>query len=116
MLSVFVSKKFKKEALVKPQRRYKCKPSGFQYSVVREVVAYLNKNRAKKRESVYKTLEERWGLRVESKRFRMSGGVGTHYWMPKLRCYRIQVGASRISTKKPCYRYAPCVDIFDYET
>ena len=114
MLSFYVPKKSKKSAPPKAKRCYKCKPSGFQFNVVKQVASYLSLNRAKSREAVYKTIEERWGVRVEVKRFTLSGGVGKYYWLPKLRCYRIQVGASRISTKKLSFRYAPCVDIYDY--
>ena len=113
MLKVFVSKKFKKP-VPKPRRCYNCKPSGFQFNVVKQIASFLSLNRAKRREDVYKTIEQQWGVRVERKRFALGGGVGTYYWLPKLRCYRIQVGASQISTKKPCFRYAPCVEIFDY--
>lgn len=76
----------------------------------REILAM---NKHKSRSKVIELLQQSLpvAVNVEVKRFTMSGGVGSFRWMPKLRKYRLQIAASRISTKKQSYRYAPCIEI-----
>lgn len=76
----------------------------------REILAM---NKHKSRSKVIELLQQSLpvAVNVEVKRFTMSGGVGSFRWMPKIRKYRLQIAASRISTKKQSYRYAPCIEI-----
>ena len=97
----------------KPRQRPK--PSGFQSNVLREVVRYLKETRCKSRAGVYEHLQNTWGLYVRESRMQKFGGVGTYYWMPNRRCFRVQVGAGHINRKGAIYNYADCVEIYDYQ-
>lgn len=65
----------------------------------REILAM---NKHKSRSKVIELLQQSLpvAVNVEVKRFTMSGGVGSFRWMPKIRKYRLQIAASKISTKK----------------
>ena len=91
------------------------RPSGYQYQTLEQIRRYLNANRCCRRKRVYTHIEQKYGCRVECKRIYAKGGVGSYKWMPMLGCYRLQVGASKISTKKTCFPYADCIEIFDYQ-
>lgn len=89
------------------------RPSNYQRNVVYSIVAYLQSNKHTRRKDVYAGLLRRWGLNVETKRIYVSGGVGTWSWLPRRGCIRLQVGASRIDSRKQCFPYAPVVEIYD---
>ena len=46
------------------------------------------------------------------KRIRQKGGVGSYRWMPKLRCFRLQIAASHINATGYFCPYALAIDIF----
>lgn len=73
----------------------------------------LRDTKDRRKEYQYNKLREEFALVVHDRRIYKSGGVGTYSWMPKLKCYRVQVGASHISTKCHSYPYARCVEIYD---
>lgn len=95
-----------------PPRRLP-RPSGWQHQTAEQIRRYLVANRHKPRATIYEYLRRTWCVEVQEKRFNQAGGVGSYIWMPQLRCYRIQVGASHMS-KGRGFLYAPCVEIFDY--
>lgn len=100
----------------KAARRYtyrKRMPSGFIQQQLEEIRRYILDTRYKRREHVWAELRERYCVEVYDKRMRANGGVGAYLWMPRLGCYRIQVGSGHIDCRKPCYNYAPCIDIYD---
>ena len=92
-------------------KRQLSKPQPDQFNMLQHVLLILKEHRGRRRKRCYEELE-RLGFTVAVKRHRVSGGVGSYYWLPLLRCYRVQVGASRISTKKKSFRYAPCIEIY----
>lgn len=97
----------------KPAKRYKWKPpTPYQEIAKQEVVQFVLRNKSERRKFVYQKLEEHFGLKVEECRIYKSGGVGSYFWMKRHRCYRVQVGASKIDTRKFCYPYAMCVNIY----
>lgn len=97
----------------KPARRYKWKPpTAYQELARQEVVQFLLHNRGERRSYIFEKLREKFGLEVEECRIYKSGGVGTYIWMKRNRCYRVQVAASKIDTRKFCYPYAKCVNIY----
>lgn len=97
----------------KPRKSYKFRPPEPMQEVARyEVVQFLLHNRGERRKYVYSKLKERFGLEVKEKRIYKSGGVGQWSWMKRKRCFRVQVGASKITTKRDCYPYAPVVEIY----
>lgn len=89
------------------------KATAFQTNILHAVRCLLENNKGARREQIYETLKTRWGLVVEVKRFYKGGGVGNFCWLPRKGCLRVQVGASRIDSRKFCFRYAPCVEIYD---
>lgn len=105
--------KVEKKTPKKRQPKRWAKPMPNQFNTLQRVRVYLNEHRSQRRQKVYDHLEQEFGLRVEVKRHKQQGGVGSYYWLPMLRCYRVQVGASRITTKCRCFRYAPVVEIYD---
>lgn len=108
--------KSNKPRLVEAFNRKKMRrPSGYQFQILEQIRRYLNDNRCCRRKRIYAHIESTYGCRVESKRIYAKGGVGSYKWMPMLGCYRLQVGAAKITTKKMCYPYADCVEIFDYQ-
>ena len=74
---------------------------------------YLLETKHKRRKAVYEYLQRTYGVHVCDKRISVSGGVGSVQWLPRFGCYRIQVGANHITTKKPCFNYAPCIELYD---
>ncbi len=77
-----------------------------------EVCKYVRINRHVSREKVFRHIKEVFGYEVIECRLYSKGGVGSCYWMKRNRCYRVQVGASKIDTKKFSYPYAMCVNIY----
>ena len=102
-----------RRAAKRPRRRewWRIRPSDDQSLKLRDVQRFILHTKGERREYIYKKLHERWGLVVSDKRFPFAGGVGSFIWMPKYRCYRLQVGASKMTTKRHCWMYAPCVTI-----
>lgn len=88
-------------------------PSPYQKNIVCAIQTFLEANKNCSRQFVYDTLRQRWGLEVSMLRHYSRGGVGSYDWLPRKKCIRLQVGASRIDARKLCYRYAPCVEIYD---
>lgn len=89
------------------------KPTPYQSNILHAVVEFLKSSRGQRRKDVFKTLEERWQLTPRMARHYAKGGVGSFTWMRRLGFYRVQVEASRITTKKYCYRYARVIEIRD---
>jgi hypothetical protein len=81
---------------------------------LQQITRYLQSVRCRRRSDVYSHLAERWGVEVREARMHNFGGVGSYQWMPRLRCYRVQVGAGHINRNRASYNYAPCIEIFDY--
>ena len=46
------------------------------------------------------------------KRIRQKGGVGSYRWMPKFRCFRLQIAATHINANGYFCPYALAIDIF----
>lgn len=97
---------------IKP--RQQPQPSGWQYMKLQEITRYLQGARSRRRSEVYGHLGEVWGVEVREARMYNFGGVGSFQWMPRLRCYRVQVGAGHINRNGASYNYAPCIEIYDY--
>lgn len=112
-VSIFRSQRAKAVKSSTPQRRqwWRVRPTNDQAIKLREVQRFILHSKGERREYIYKKLFERWGLVVSVKRFTLAGGVGSFIWMPKFKSYRLQVGASKMTTAKHCWMYAPCVTI-----
>ena len=107
----------KREALnAKRHKPTYAPPSGYQFQTLQAIRNYLLANQGKRRNNIYAHLSKVYRVEVSDKRMRTKGGVGSYMWMPRRRVYRVQVGASRIDTRKPCFRYAPCIEICDFPT
>ena len=102
----------KSSKVIKP--RQQPQPSGWQYMKLQQITRYLQGVRSRRRSEVYGHLKEQWGVEVREARMNNFGGVGSYQWMPRLRCYRVQVGAGHINRNGASYNYAPCIEIFDY--
>lgn len=98
--------------VIKP--RQQPQPSGWQYMKLQQITRYLQGVRCRRRSEVYNHLKEQWGVEVREARMNNFGGVGSYQWMPRLRCYRVQVGAGHINRNGASYNYAPCIEIFYY--
>lgn len=104
----------KKRRGTQPQqlpKRQLSKPMPDQFNMLQHVLQILKEHRGRRRKGCYEELE-RLGFTVADRRHRIAGGVGSYYWLPLLRCYRVQVGASHISSNKKSFRYAPCIEIY----
>lgn len=88
-------------------------PTPYQRNALHHVREILRLHKSSRRAEVYETLKRLYNVEATSMRHRAKGGVGSFTWMPRKGCYRIQVGASKIDTRKPCFRYAPCIEIYD---
>ena len=86
------------------------RPTQMQAVMLHDVQTLLLRYKSERRSFVYGLLKERYGVEVKTQRFTKVGGVGTAIWLPKFRTYRVQVGASMITTKRHCYMYAPCIE------
>lgn len=93
--------------------RHRKQPTPYQRNALHHIRELLRLHKTSRRKDVYEILKRLYNLEPSSMRHRAKGGVGSYSWMPRKGCYRIQVGASKIDTRKPCFRYAPCVEIFD---
>ena len=93
--------------------KYKKSPTAYQRNTLHHIREVLRLHKYSRRKEVFDILKKLYNLEPSTMRHRANGGVGSFTWMPRKGCYRIQVGASRIDTRKPCFRYAPCVEIFD---
>lgn len=97
----------------KPKNKYKWRPpTAYQELLRHEVVQFILHNRGERKRYIYAKLKEKFNLEVKECRIYKSGGVGTYYWMKHNRCYRVQVGASKIDSRKNSYPYAMCVNIY----
>lgn len=99
---------------IKKRRNWNAiQPTAIQLLAINRAREILSENRNKKRSNVIELLQQSLpiAVTVEVKRFTKSGGVGAFQWMPKIRKYRLQIAASKISTKKQSFRYAPCIEI-----
>lgn len=88
-------------------------PSNYQRNTMYQIQALLEAQKFTRRKFVYDTLLERFNLSVETRRIYKGGGVGSWTWLPRRGCIRLQVGASLIDSRKQCFPYAPCVEIYD---
>lgn len=88
-------------------------PTPYQCNALHYIRELLRLHKTSRRAEVYNLLKKMYNVEVSTMRHRAKGGVGSFTWMPRKGCYRIQVGASKIDTRKPCFRYAPCIEIFD---
>lgn len=88
-------------------------PSGYIQKQLDDIRRYVVDTKYMRREHIWAELRKRYSVEVYDKRMRAKGGVGAYIWMPRLGCYRIQVGAGHIDSRKPCFNYAPCIEIFD---
>ena len=102
----------KSRGVIRP--RQQPQPSGWQYMKLQQITRYLQGVRCRPRSVVYGHIHEVWGVEVREARMNNFGGVGSFQWMPRLRCYRVQVGAGHINRNGASYNYAPCVEIYDY--
>lgn len=93
-----------------------------------EVIEYLKTRTKKSNKSTILALESK-GFSVKFQRFDLSGGVGSYYWLPRKKMWRVQVcaaicgkpqngkrakwigGIPYRSEKKNYYRYAWCLEI-----
>lgn len=89
------------------------KPAPSQTNTLHAIREILESSRNCRRSLVYETIKNRYGLDVEVRRIYSKGGVGSYSWLPRKNCIRLQVGCSKIDSRKHCFPYAPCVDIFD---
>ena len=96
--------------------KHKKTPTAYQRNALQHIRELLNIHRTTRRNKVYEILRKLYNVTPSTMRHRASGGVGSYNWMPRKGCYRIQVGASKIDTRKQCYRYAPCIEIYDQWT
>ena len=55
---------------------------------------------------------EALGYKPRDARIYKSGGVGTFQWLPKFRCFRLQLESSHINRKGFYMPYATCIDIY----
>lgn len=88
-------------------------PTAYQRNALHYIRELLRLHKTSRRAEVYNLLKKIYNVEVTTMRHRAKGGVGSYSWMPRKGCYRIQVGASKIDTRKPCFRYAPCIEIYD---
>ena len=96
----------------KPKRhyfnRYPRSASPAHYERLNEVRELIFQYRGKK---LLTKVEEK-GLHPRDARIYKSGGVGTYQWLPKLRCFRLQLESSHINRRGFYMPYATCVDIY----
>lgn len=114
----FVKGSYKCKAATKTQalrKRVYSRPSQWQYNQMQAIIKYLKANRYKRREAIYRHLQESFGVVVSEKRMYHFGGIGTFQWMPKKRCYRVQVGSGHININHAWLNYADCIEIYDYK-
>lgn len=111
---VYHSKRHSKtpQRFTPPKWRNK-RPSPYQSNTAAALCSFLLENKNTRRADVYATIQRRWHLMVEERRHYAKGGVGSMCWLPRRGCLRVQVGSSKIDSRKPCFRYAPVVEIFD---
>lgn len=88
-------------------------PSNYQRNTLYQIRVFLEAQKNTRRKNVFDTLLQRFNLSVETRRIYKGGGVGSWTWLPRRGCIRLQVGASQIDSRKQCFPYAPCVEIFD---
>ena len=88
-------------------------PSNYQRNTMYQILALLEAQKFTRRKFVYDTLLARFNLSVDTRRIYKGGGVGSWTWLPRRGCIRLQVGASLIDSRKQCFPYAPCVEIYD---
>ena len=93
--------------------QHRKQPTPYQRNALHYIRELLRLHKSSRRAEVYNLLNKMYNVEVQTMRHRVKGGVGSYSWMPRKGCYRIQVGASKIDTRKPCFRYAPCIEIFD---
>ncbi len=93
--------------------KHRKQPTPYQRNALHYIRELLRLHKSSRRAEVYNLLKKLYNVEATTMRHRAKGGVGSFTWMSRKGCYRIQVGASKIDTRKPCYRYAPCVEIFD---
>lgn len=93
--------------------RHRKQPTPYQRNALHYIRELLRIHKSSRRAEVYNLLNKMYNVEAKTMRHRAKGGVGSYTWMPRKGCYRIQVGASKIDTRKPCFRYAPCIEIFD---
>lgn len=93
--------------------KHKKHPTPYQRNALYYIREMLRLHGASRKAELYDRLKKLYNVEVKTMRHRAKGGVGSYTWMTRKGCYRIQVGASKIDTRKPCYRYAPCIEIFD---
>lgn len=93
--------------------QHRKQPTPYQRNALHHIREVLRLHKSNRRAEVYNLLKKIYYVEVTSMRHRAKGGVGSYTWMPRKGCYRVQVGASKIDTRKPCFRYAPCIEIYD---
>lgn len=89
---------------------YRIKPTWEQEVKLREILRFINRTKGQQRSYIYKKIKQTWNVEVSERRFTKLGGVGTYYWLPKHRLYRVQVGASKINANAHCFMYAQCIE------
>ncbi len=103
--------KKKKPRKINVRRMYK--PPGFKTIVrLEKAIAIIEQLKGKPTKTKVEALCNAGYPTPTDKRIRKNGGVGSYRWMPKLRCFRLQIAASHINANAYFCPYALAIDIF----
>lgn len=96
------------------RRYYDNRPTAEQMLHLRRIVEVINKYKRPHEKKKRLAALVAAGYIPESRRLypeRGHKGVGSYCYMPKFRCFRVQVACSHIDSRKPCSPYALCIEL-----